>query len=374
MLGLMALKSTCPLSCLILAALFMLAGCMTPPSFDEDAWRGQVAAEDPAKLHAPHYDAQSGGYFNPWLPQEKRGVGDLMRWRLSSNPLSGVQAPDLPRVDNPAAYLKDRTAPDSITWAGHATYAIQLGGQVLLTDPMFADDIWWVVGRKAPPAFGPKSLPADAVVLISHNHYDHLNEDSVRPLAEKGLVFVCPLGLGDILREWGAKEVVELDWWQSVSMCGVRITSLPVQHWSRRLGMEHNTSLWCGFMLEQGGRKVFYGADSGYFVGFAEYGRLYPDMDAALLGMGAYEPRWFMHYAHMDVAETMLAFEQLGARFWVPTQWGVFALGDEPATWPLKQARDWLKQHPDLKDHLKMLPVGGRLMLATKAEEPASQE
>lgn len=349
---------------LLLAALVFLSGCLSSKPFDEQAWREKVAAEDAASLRAPHFDPASGRYFNPWLPQEF-GLWRLIRWRLSKNALPGAadKAPKLPVVANPARYLKDPSAPNSITWIGHATYAIQLKGRVVLTDPMFDDAIWWVIKRHAPPAFGPEVLPAGTVVLISHNHYDHLNQDSVRALAAKGAVFACPPGLGGILRDWGARKVTELDWWRSAELGGVRITSLPVQHWSRRLGMGYNQSLWCAFLIERGGRRVFYGADSGYFVGFKEYGRLYPGMDAALLGLGAYQPRWFMHYAHMDLPEVMRAFAELGARYLVPTQWGVFGLGDEPASWPLKEMRDWLAAHHDLRGRVKMLPVGGRLML-----------
>ncbi len=356
---------------LLLAALVMLPGCMSPRPFDEQAWRRQVAAEDPASLRAPHFDPNTSHYFNPWLPRG-HSAWSLLRWRLSRNALPGAEgrAPKLPVVSNAAAYLKDPKAPDSITWAGHATYAIQLGGRVVVTDPMFADAIWWVVKRHAPPAFGTEAVPAGAVVVISHNHYDHLNEPSVRALAAKGAAFVCPLGLAGLLREWGARQVTELDWWQSATVRGVRITSLPVQHWSRRMGMSYDSTLWCGYLIERNGRRVFYGGDSGYFVGFKEFGRLYPGIDAALLGLGAYYPRWFMHYAHMDVAEAMRAFTEMGARYLVPTQWGVFGLGDEPATWPLKEVQDWLKVHPALRGRVEMLPVGGRLMLKSGVVEP----
>lgn len=116
-------------------------------------------------------------------------------------------------------------------------------------------------------------------------------------------------------------------------------------------------------MIERGGRRIFYGADSGYFIGFKEIGRRFPGMDAALLGVGAYEPRWFMHYSHMDIAETLRAFVELGARQLIPTQWGVFDLGDEPVAWPAEDLRRQAQKQPELAGRVEIMPVGGRLIL-----------
>lgn len=352
------------IAALLLAAL-ALAGCMQPKDFDEKAWQESAQKADAAALRAPHYDPETGTYFNPWMSWQF-SFWNLMRWRLSKNALgpdAGENAPQVPQVANDGAYLKDAGAPDSLTWLGHATYALQLGGKVLLTDPFFADAIWWVVQRQVPPAFGLEVIPKGSLVLISHNHYDHLDEDSIKALAERDAKFICPLGLGEMLRDFGAKDVTEMDWWQKLQSHGVTITSLPVQHWSRRHNQSFNQSLWCSYMIEGQGRRIYYGADSGYFMGFAQYGKLFPGIDVAMLGLGAYYPRWFMHYAHMNLPETMRSFNELGAKLLVPTQWGVLALGDEPASWPLKEMRGWLKEHPKDQGRVKMLPVGGRLML-----------
>jgi N-acyl-phosphatidylethanolamine-hydrolysing phospholipase D len=125
--------------------------------------------------------------------------------------------------------------------------------------------------------------------------------------------------------------VVEMDWWQAVS-CGdhCQVVCLPAQHWSRRITQNTDTTLWASFLLVTPNRKIYYGGDSGYFIGYREIGRRYPGIDYALLPVTAYEPRWFMHYAHMDAREALDAFRQLGARYLIPTQWGTFRLGDEP--------------------------------------------
>ena len=334
---------------------------LAPLPFDEAAWRRKVESCRPRLLRATHRDEQ-GRFFNPWLRQQ-RSLWRLVRWRLSRNSLdTGGQAPPpAPRVANPGSYLKDPKAPASLTWVGHATFVIQWGGQVVVTDPFFSRRAL-VVERLVPPAFGPQAIPAGAVVLISHNHYDHLDADSVAALGER-VLFLCPRGLGPLIREMGGRRVRELDWWQSLEVGGTRFTFLPLQHWSRRLGQSYNQSLWGGWLLQRGGRKIFYGGDSGYFVGFKEFGRLFPGIEVALLPVGAYQPRWFMHYAHMDVAEALRAFSELGARIMVPTQWGVLKLGDEPASWPVVELRRALARRPKLRERVKILPVGGRLLL-----------
>lgn len=346
----------------LLAGLLPLGGCLAPKGFDEEAWQKTVAATDPAQLHAPHQDSQ-GRFFNPWLRQDK-STWDLIRWWLSTSSKAGLKGQEfpLPVEANDGAYLRDPAAPASLTWVGHATYVVQWGGQVVITDPFFSSRAA-VVGRKAPPPFGPEALPRGVVVLISHNHYDHLDADSVAALSRKAALFLCPLGLGGLLREMGAREVRELDWWQSAEFGGSRFTFLPAQHWSRRMGQGYNESLWGAWLLERGREKIFFGGDSGYFKGFKEIGRRWPDIDLALIGIGASEPRWFMHYSHLNVPELFQAFADLGARRLVPTQWGVLKLGDEPAAWPAAAIREYVGAHPRWAGRVELMPVGGRLPL-----------
>jgi L-ascorbate metabolism protein UlaG (beta-lactamase superfamily) len=345
----------------LLLPLLLLGSCLSPRPFDEAAWRGQAETASPADLHAPHRHPD-GTFFNPWLPQN-RSFGEILYWYLSRNTLEERQreAPPAPAVANDGAYLADPAQPDSLTWIGHATYALQWSGQVVLTDPFFGERAL-VVKRLVPPAFAPEMVPPGAVVVISHNHYDHLDEGSVKALGGRA-TFLVPLGLGDLVRRMGAQRVIELDWWQEAEVEGTRFTCLPAQHWSRRLGQGYNESLWCAWMMERGGRKVFYGGDSGYFIGFREIGRRWPGIDLALLGAGAYHPRWFMHYAHMDVEELLRAHRELGARRLVPTQWGVLRLGHEAASWPATELRERAEREPGLARELLIMPVGGRVAL-----------
>lgn len=339
-----------------------LAGCLAPRPFDEAAWQAKVAEEKTTDLYAPHH-RPDGTFFNPWLPED-RPWWSFWRWVLSENSLGTLaeQDPSTPRVANDGAYLKDPAAPDAITWVGHATFVVNWSGQVVITDPFFSQRAA-VVKRKVPPAFAESTVPDGAIVLISHNHYDHLDSESLEALLPRAALVLCPLGLGEWLRGMGAKQVREMDWWQEAEIGGTRFTCLPTQHWSRRFGQSYNQTLWCSWLMERGGKTIYYGADSGYFVGFREFGRRFPNIDVALLPLGAYYPRWFMHYAHMNLPEVMQTFADLGAKQMVPMQWGVLPLGDEPPARPRIELEEYLARHPELKDRVNILPIGGRLLL-----------
>jgi N-acyl-phosphatidylethanolamine-hydrolysing phospholipase D len=338
------------------------------PPFDEVRWRYEVNSCEVSALHASHY--KDGRYFNPWMPMESRGLADLLRWRLSLKD----DYPEEEETHGPKVIpgLKDRILSlpegDFIAWVGHATFLMRLSGQYWLVDPIFSDRAL-LPKRHTPPALSVEEmneLPGKLNIVISHNHYDHLDEPSMTALPENARVFV-PLGMKRSIESMNKKDVHEMDWWQAFE-CGngVKIVCLPAQHWSRRITQGTNKTLWASFLIITPSVTVYYGGDSGYFIGYKEIGRLYskidfhghdrgslssehgepgtrsrvweagypragvPVIDYALLPTTAYHPRWFMHYAHMNVEEAIDAFHDLGATYMIPTQWGTFQLGDEP--------------------------------------------
>ncbi len=309
----------------------LLASCLLPVRpFDEQRWRAQVESADPALLYAPH--REDGRYFNPWMPMEK-GFRDFLRWQLSERTLyAPEEEKELPDV---LLDLSDRirsTPGDFIAWIGHSSFLIRIDGAYWITDPIFSERAL-LPKRKTPPGLSLDvfaALPGKKNVLISHSHYDHLDSESIRRLPADTRIYV-PLGLKALMNGLGKQDVVEMDWWQTVS-CGDRcqVVCLPAQHWSRRITQNTNTTLWASFLLVSSDRKIYYGGDSGYFIGYREIGRRYPGIDYALLPVNAYHPRWFMYYAHMDAREALDAFRDLEARYFIPTQWGTFRLGDEP--------------------------------------------
>ncbi len=355
----------------IAALVLLLSSCLLPvPPFEEKKWREQVASADPALLYAPH--RADGTYFNPWMPMRK-DFRDFLRWQLSEKTAyPPAEENDVPGIA-PDLREKILSSPgDFIAWIGHATYLIRIGGEYWITDPVFSERAL-LPKRKTPPGLSLDAfaaLPGRKNVILSHNHYDHLDADSLRRLPADTRIYV-PLGLRALMNDLGKQDVVEMDWWQSVS-CGdrCRMVCLPAQHWSRRIGQGMNATLWASFILETAGRKIYYGGDSGYFIGYREIGRRYPGIDHALLPVTAYDPRWFMHYAHMDAREALQAFRDLGARHLIPTQWGAFRLGDEPiGQAPLALSRA-MKDARDDPSRLVVMKIGQLLPLGMQASGP----
>jgi N-acyl-phosphatidylethanolamine-hydrolysing phospholipase D len=205
----------------------------------------------------------------------------------------------------------------------------------VLTDPHFSKRAF-LPARQFEPGVPLESIPPDAFAVISHNHYDHLDAGTVDRLPESVQWFV-PRGLAEWFRDRGRLRVTELGWWESARRGRWTLTCLPSQHWSRRLGQGLNQTLWCSWLLDSGEHRYYFAGDTGYFHGFREYGRRFDPIDVALLPIGAYEPRWFMRYQHMDPEEAYQAFLDLGARFMIPMHWGTFDLTHEPMDQPAQE-------------------------------------
>ena len=200
--------------------------------------------------------------------------------------------------------------------------------------------------RHTPPGLSlseVNALKGRLNIVISHNHYDHFDKASLAALPEDARVFV-PLGLGASVAATGKKKVAEMDWWQTLDFGnGTMLVCLPAQHWSRRISQGTNETLWASYLLITPNATIYIGGDSGYFIGYREFGKKYPGIDYALISVGAYHPRWFMHYTHLDVKEALQATEDLGAKYLIPAHWGAFQLGDEPSGYPLIDLKRTLK-------------------------------
>jgi L-ascorbate metabolism protein UlaG (beta-lactamase superfamily) len=315
-----------------------------------------MSISDTDLLYAPH--GEPGRFFAPWQPFQTTFL-DVVRWKLSGRkPYDRKSLLEIPVVANDGAYLRDPSQPPSVTWIGHASFAVQDGGDVFLTDPHWGPRAL-VPARLSPPGIPLSAVPPGAFAVLSHNHYDHLDAWTVRRLPAD-LPWFVPLGLGKWLRRHGRTRVVELDWWQSVRHGRWTLTFVPAQHWSNRLDMGRNASLWGGWLLDNGDRRYYFAGDSGYFAGFAEIGRRFPDIDVAFLPIGAYEPRWFMRYQHTDPEEAWQAFLDLGARRMIPMHWGAFDLTDEPADLAPKVFRRLLERERADPGRAPILAVGER--------------
>jgi N-acyl-phosphatidylethanolamine-hydrolysing phospholipase D len=325
-----ALKPFCGL-----AAGWLLAGCATQANPYYDATK-------------PHHTPN--GFRNNYIAQVDKPFSDLVKWRIEAMRAGVPVAPrePIPVAAPEIARLKDNRSTASVTWIGHATTLVQCGGLNVLTDPVFSDRASPVTfagpKRAQPPGIALADLPPIDVIVVSHNHYDHLDVDSVRELSERSQgrmqVFV-PLGLKPYLEQRGVRNVTEIDWWEHRNVGGVEFHLVPVQHWSARTLGDRNETLWGGWAVFAPNLRWYFSGDTGYTKDFADTRtRLAPHarngalFDVALLAIGAYEPRWFMTAQHMNPAEAVQAHKDLGARKSIGVHWGTFQLTDESLDMP----------------------------------------
>jgi L-ascorbate metabolism protein UlaG (beta-lactamase superfamily) len=289
-----------------------------------------------------HFDGER--FFNPYTPRGKT-ADDVRRWRRERQRERWPEHVEDPALPPPGRAASDRI---SVTFIGHSTFLVQAGGISLLTDPIWSK-------RCSPVSFaGPRrvrkpgqsleALPGVDLLLVSHNHYDHMDFPTLRRVRKRWAPKVAT-GLDNArhLAKAGIRQAVELDWWQSVELAGARVTYVPAQHFSARGLYDRNRSLWGGFVVEAGGAVVYFAGDSGYSPYFAEIGQRFPRIDLALLPIGAYEPRWFMHTHHVNPEEAVRAHLDLKARRSIGMHFGTFQLTDEAIDAPvlaLREARD----------------------------------
>ena len=332
-------------------------------------------------MSRPPHHRPNGRFRNPW--PESAGDDGLRKrfhkvaWEWLTKPMPPRPPTDaLPVVESE---LVRPSAPEGqlrITWVGHATFVIQLPGLNLLTDPVWSprvSPVSFLGSRRlvrAAPALD--SLPQIQAVLLSHDHYDHLDRATVRELHRRfgdDLTWYTPLGYRGWFERLGVHRVVELDWWEDADLPGTdyRLTATPARHWTRRTPWGTNRRLWCSCAVRPkaaSGARVYFGGDSGYGSFFDEIGRRVGPFDASLIPIGAYDPRWFMGAVHLSPEEAIRAYEHLGgAGAFIPSHWGTFRLTFEPALEPPARARAAWREAGHPEDALKVLRHGETITL-----------
>jgi len=249
-----------------------------------------------------------------------------------------------------------------VTWIGHASFLATLSSTSCLVDPVFSKAIAGIVRRHGEAGLQAPDLPALSALLVTHNHYDHLDAPSVSALPRALPVFAAA-GLGAWFRKRGFTEVTEMRWWDRAQAGALTLTFVPARHWSRRGFADTNRSAWGGFVVQGGGTTIYHAGDTGWFEGFREISRRFPVIDLALLPIGAYEPAWFMGAHHLNPEEAIEARDVLGAKAWVPMHWGAFQLTDEALCEPVvRLRRAWALRPREARLHV--LSVGETLSIA----------
>jgi L-ascorbate metabolism protein UlaG (beta-lactamase superfamily) len=292
------------------------------------------------------------------------GAWAAFRWKVLERQLRrrAQAAPGQPAacVAPNLAAIHDRRGPPRLTWIGHASILGTLGEETFLVDPVFSARIGWrsfTYPRHAPPGLTAGQLPPIDLLLVTHNHYDHLDEPSLAAL-DRSTTVIVPSRLGGWFCRAGFARVIELAWWERATVGGLRVTCIPARHWSRRGVFDTNRSHWCGFVVEKEGVAVYHAGDTAWFDTFDEIGRRFPNLSAALLPIGGCEPRWFMRYNHMSPEEAGEAQRRLGARRLVPIHWGTFQLSDEALREPAERLRAWWDRQVELPGQLHVPAVG----------------
>jgi L-ascorbate metabolism protein UlaG (beta-lactamase superfamily) len=304
-----------------------------------------------------HYDGSR--FFNPNGPGTK-SLWDVFLWKLKSNPA------DWPSEVKNKKYVFKKIDSEKavITFINHATFMIQLPELNILTDPIF-------VKRAGPfQSFGPvkrvreagidlKNLPKIDLILISHNHYDHLSLEDLKTIALRDRpVILCPLGDKKLLENNGLKNIKELDWWTNTNVKNVLFTFTPVQHWSARGVFDKNKSLWGGYFIQKENLKMYFAGDTGYTRYFKLTKERLGAPDISLLPIGAFEPRWFMKDFHMDPEEALKAHLDLSSKLSFGMHFGTFKLTDEAYTAPVDELKEKMKKLNLTEKSFKVLDFG----------------
>ncbi|MEW5735174.1 MAG: MBL fold metallo-hydrolase [Thermodesulfobacteriota bacterium] len=241
-----------------------------------------------------------------------------------------------------------------ITYVGHATVLIELGGKAFLTDPVFTDRIA-TVRRQSPPGLLPRDLPRLSAILISYGHYDHLDLASLAMLDPRAPA-VTPLRASRLLPGKNGRRFVELGYEKSWEAGEVSVTAVPARHFGGRFLVDSLFRPAAGFVLKSAAACAYFAGDTAYSGHFTEIGRRHAP-DIAILPIGAYRPRFVMRSSHMDPAEALQAFADLGAQIMIPMHWGAFALSLEPMDEPVRRLSE-LAEKQGLRDRVKVLEPG----------------
>lgn len=320
------MKITLVLICLLAITSFSISGCSsfgTKPS-DKDIKRFE---------NSINYNKKKQQFVNRIPDVIEKMQERNLSWKLFKEWFKAgkdrVPSEKLPEVSPDINAFLSTTKDLKVIWFGHSSFLLNMDGNIILVDPVFSESaspVSWMVKRFQEPVLKLEELPKVDYIVISHDHYDHLDMQSIKHFKEKKVTFVTPLGVGSHLKGWGIdeKNIIERDWWQSTTLNGVEFTATPAQHFSGRTGFNGNQTLWASWVLKTKNHNVFFSGDTGYDIHFQQIGERLGPFDVAFIENGQYNLNW--REVHLLPEEGVKAFQELKAKKYFPVHWGMFEL------------------------------------------------
>ena len=319
-----------------------------------------VSCVTPAPYQGPISDHYDGDVFYNQVPLQQHGFTDLLKWMMNREAGDWQPVTDAKYAAKPPAHGHSLHA----TFINHATVLLQTSTLNILTDPIWSERAspvsWAGPKRQRPPGIRFEDLPSIDVVLISHNHYDHMDLPTLKRL-QQGFdpLFIVGLGNASILMDEGISKVKELDWWESLTLNdNTVINGVPAQHFSMRWLGDRNQRLWMGFVLQAPEGAIFFAGDTGMGPHFQQIYERYGPMRLSLLPIGAYRPRWFMAGVHTAPDEAVLAHQQLHSEYSIGIHFGTFRLADDGQHEPLQDVERALQNSSVSKERFWILDFG----------------
>ncbi|MGY6560477.1 MAG: MBL fold metallo-hydrolase [Luteibaculaceae bacterium] len=265
------------------------------------------------------------------------GLGQVFKWKFSKNEFKKAKKEDKRSMPYAKTAFNTATAEDYLIFLGHATFLFQLDGKTFITDPLLFDNFF--LKRHSQEVIKPEALPSIDYLLLSHNHRDHCDKKSIQFLAERNpdMKVLTGLGMESVIGKWlKGQQVQEAGWFQQFNLVaeGIEVFYTPTRHWSKRSAADDNKSLWGGFFVKEKSKSIYFMGDSGMSPVFSDIKDALGSPTYALMGIGAFEPEWFMHQAHISPTDAIEAFNTLGAQYFIPMHYGTLDLSDEPLLHP----------------------------------------
>ncbi len=276
----------------------------------------------------------------------QRSYADVLKWQAEKKPLKPLKQNQQPGIEIVENHSLTKDIDNGFTWLGHASFLFSINGKQIITDPIFHElgVVVHQIKRYTPLPTSIDRLKHIDYILLSHNHRDHCDRKSLQQLCALNpkAVILTGLEIGKLLRQWKiSNPIIEAGWFQRYTLDeDFSITYLPAKHWNRRGLADLNEMLWGSMMIESSAGNLYFGADSGLGMHFEQIGNIFPSIDYAFIGIGAYKPEWFMHPSHTSPADALVVINQLKTKHLVPMHFGTFDLSDEPIFYPKKELLD----------------------------------